>query len=367
VAKPPVETLSWRQLNRATLQRQLLLARERRSALSVIHDLLGLQAQWPRSPAIALWSRLESFAREELLDLFRERTAVRATLMRGTLHVVTAPDYLALRPTLTPVLDRALEGPLRGRLDGIDLAALVLQARGFLGKQTRTFEQIREHLARLNPKGDERALGYAVRMRLALVQAPDAERWGFATQPLFADAEAWLGKRAAKPLSVAELVKRYLAAYGPASVVDMQAWTGLQRLNDVVTAMAPELRLFADPRGRLLFDLPAAPRPDPDLAAPVRLLPEFDSMIVARADERFVAAQHRPKVFLSALRIAPTFLVDGFAAGTWKLERKRTVATLTLQPFGPLAKKARTALMAEASALLRFTDPDAEKSSVLVG
>jgi hypothetical protein len=159
-------------------------------------------------------------------------------------------------------------------------------------------------------------------------------------------------------------VLRYLAAFGPATAADVQAWSGLQGLRDVVAALRPKLCVLRDERGREVFDLPDAPRPTDDPEAPVRFLPEFDNLIVSRADARFVADEHRSSIFLSALRVLPTFLVDGFAAGTWKSERKKAAASLILEPFAALPKKTRAALEEEGDALVRFLESDARTFEV---
>ena len=146
----------------------------------------------------------------------------------------------------------------------------------------------------------------------------------------------------------------------------MQAWSGLPKLRDTLEALRPRLVTFRDEGGRELFDLPDAPRPDADVPAPVRLIADYDNLITTRHDERFVAKGHRPKVFLPGLRVAATVLVDGFVAGTWKLDRKKDVATLTVEPFAALPARAREELIAEGESLLRFAEPDARSFEVRV-
>jgi hypothetical protein len=359
----PAPVLTLRQINRATLARQMLLTRERVTPLKAIERLVGMQAQWPRPPFVGLWSRVHGFARSDLAKLLRARKVVRATSLRGTLHLVTAADFAALRPTLQPVLDAGMRSILRQRGAAIDTDRVVAQARAILAEEPQTFEELRERLLHDDPEGDERAMGYVVRMLLPLVQVPDDESaWSFPTQARFALAEKWLGRAIptggdAKPDA---LVLRYLAAYGPASVVDAQAWSGVGGLRETFEALRPRLASFQDEQGRELFDLPKAPRPAGDIPAPVRLVPEYDNLIAARADERFVARRNRPRVFFSALRIAATVLVDGFAVGTWKIERSRSAAKLTIEPFAPFTARVRKDVAAEADALLRFAEPDAQ-------
>jgi hypothetical protein len=364
------ETLSRRALARATLARQMLLARERLPALKAIERLVALQAQWPRPPFVGLWTRLQGFERSQLTSLLQKRQVVRATFVRATLHLVSAKDFLALRPSLQPMLDGGLMGVLRDRAKGLDPGRLAAQARRFLARGPRTFEEVREHLANDAPGADVRAMGYAVRLSLPLVQVPtDTDSpWAFSNNPPFAVAEDWLGRpfpRDAGPL--ATLLLRYLAAYGPASLADMQAWSGFKGLREAVEALRPRLRVFRDEGKREVFDLPDAPRPSEDVTAPVRLVPEYDNLITARTDDRFVAKADRPRVYLSALRIAATVLVDGHVAGTWGIERKKSAAVLTIVPFAPLAARAKQDALAEADVLLRFVEPDAATRDVRVG
>ena len=344
----------------------MLLAREKTTALLATERLMGLQAQWPRPPFFGLWSRIEGFQRSELAGALRRRELVRATMMRGTLHVVSAGDYLRLRPALQPVLTRGMKSILRDRAAAIDVAALVAAARAYFEEEPRTFTELRDFLMTLHPDGDERAMGFIVRTHLPLIQVPTEAAWAFPAASDFAVAEAWLGAPLGDDASPQALVLRYLAAFGPAAPADVQAWSGLQGLREALTALRPKLCVVRDERGRELFDLPDAPRPGEDVSAPVRLLPEFDNLIVSRADARFVADEHRSSIFLSALRVLPTFLLDGFAAGTWKIERKKALATLTLAPFAALAKKPREALEEEASALVRFAESDASTFEVKV-
>ncbi len=358
--------LTLRDLNRATLARQLLLGRERIKPLRAIERLVGLQAQWPKPPHVGLWSRVEDFARGDLLTLLRRREAVRATMMRGTIHIVSARDYLALRQPLQPMLTRAMQGVLRGRMAGIDVDDVVAIARKHLGSGAQTFEQVRDVLAAEHPKADHRAMGFIARVSLPLVQTPsDDHAWGFPTSPLFALAEAWLGKALPASVAVDDLVLRYLAAFGPATASDVQTWSGLQGVKEVLERLRSKLDVLQDERKRELFDVPKAPRPGADVAAPARFLPEFDNLVLAHTDRRrFVADAHRKRVYLPGLRVAPTFLVDGFVAGTWGVARKKDTATLTVESFEPLPKKTHGELADEADRLARFVEPDAAKFDV---
>jgi hypothetical protein len=364
------ETLTLRQQNRATLARQMLLAREPIAPLRAIERLVALQAQWPRPPFLGLLCRLKDFECQDLRALLDRRRVVRATFLRATLHLVSARDFVALRPAIQPALDNAMRSILKQRGASLDLDRLVAHARELLADGPLTFEDMRDRLLRSHPKEDERAMGYAIRMLLPLVQVPvvDEAAWGFPAQARFALAEEWLGLSISRePAPPDALVLRYLAAYGPASVADMQAWSGVAGLRETVDRLRPRLRVFRDEQGRELLDLPGAPRPDGNVPAPVRLVPEYDNLIVARADERLVARRHRPRVFLSALRVAATVLVDGFVGGIWRLERTKGAAVIKIEPFAPLSARTRKAVTDEANRVACFAEPDARTFDVRVG
>ncbi len=358
-------SLSTRQLNRATLARQLLLARERSPALRAIERLVGVQAQWPKPPFIALWSRLADFRAEELTGLLHRRDVVRATAMRATLHLMAASDYLRFRSTLQAAISRGVQSMLGDRLAGGEMDRMLALARRFFSDEPRTFAELRVFLLTLDRTMDERAVAYAVRTHLPLVQVPTDARWGHPATADFAHAEAWLGTPVPEATDrLGELVLRYLAALGPATVADMQSWLGVPKLGPVLEQLEARLVRVRDERGKEHFDLPDAPRPPAGIVAPARFLPEFDNVIVARSDERFLAKQHRPLVFLSALRVRPTVLVDGVVAAAWGIARSKGTATLTVEPFASLAKGARAEVGAEAERLLAFTDGDAPGRSV---
>jgi hypothetical protein len=353
------DVLTLRALNRATLARQSLLARERASVTETVRRLCGMQAQEPRPPFLGLWSRIEGFRAEDLHTALNERALVRATMMRGTLHLMTATDYLSFRTSMQPMLDAGLK-MLGDRAKGMDKEAVLPVARGLLEESPRTFNEMRSLLQAEFPDVNERALGFAVRMCLPLVMVPTQDRWGFPRTAQFAPADGWLGAPPSGSPAVAELLLRYLEAFGPASAADAQTWSGLPALAEVLDGLRPRLRAFSDERGRELFDLPDAPRPDGDTPAPARFLPEFDNLVLAHADRtRIISDEHRPGLTTKNLRVRATFLWDGFARGTWDLERKRKSATLRLRPFEPLPRGALKELTAEAESLLAFTEPDA--------
>jgi hypothetical protein len=353
--------LQRRDLNRATLARQLLLVREKSTPTRAVERLAGLQAQLARPPYIGLWSRVLGFTREQLTRAIERRQIVRATLMRGTLHLLGAADFLRLRSALQPMLDRSVTSVLRERAKQLDVPALVTEARDWFGREPRTFDELRDHLAGRFPRGDHRAMAYAVRCTLPLVQVPAAGcDWGYPGAADFAVADDWLGAPIASEPDEAQLVLRYLAAFGPASVADAQAWSGLRSLGQAFEALRPRLRVFRDERGRPLHDLPRAPRPGGEVPAPVRFLPDYDNLVLGHEDRsRVIADAYRPRIVTGNLQVKATFLVDGFVAGTWKTTRTKKAAALEITPFQALARGARDELAAEGRALLAFVEPDA--------
>jgi len=361
------EVLTAKALNRATLARQMLLAREKTTALRAVERLVGMQAQLARPPYIGLWSRVQGFRAEDLTRLAHARKVVRATLMRATLHQVSTKDYLALRPLLQPMLSAGMQSVLRDRTAGLELEPVVAAARACLVERPRTFDEVRAVLREAWPKADERALGYAVRTHLPLVQVPADTRWGWPGAAAFAVAESWIGTRLGPGGDARALVLRYLAAFGPAGPRDAETWSGLVKLRETFEALRPKLRVFHDERGRELFDLPKAPRPPAAKPAPIRFLPDYDNLLLSHADRtRVIPAVHRPKLATANLRVMATFLVDGFVAGTWRIERARSAAALVVEPFEALSRSARAELAEEGGALLRFAEADARTFEVRV-
>ena len=243
----------------------------------------------------------------------------------------------------------------------LDVEALCAEGRRFFGRAPATFDAFRADLAARRPGLGERAAAYLVRTHLPLVQVPTQAQWGFPGVSHFALADAWLGRAVpTDPTLPDPLVMRYLAAFGPASVADIRAWSGLSGLGEAMDRLRPSLVTFRDERNRELFDLPAAPRPSADVPAPVRLLPEYDNVVLSHDDRsRVLSDAHRPRIVSKNLQVRATFLVEGFVAGAWTIEQTRSRATLVLEPFQRIAKSAKVALEAEALALAAFATPEA--------
>jgi hypothetical protein len=337
----------------------MLLRREKTPVTDAIERLFGMQAQLARPPYVGLFSRIEGFRAEDLTAAIERRLVVRATLMRGTLHLFVAKDYGAFRPILQMALDHGLKSVLRDRMKAVDSAAIVSMARAFF-ETAHTFDELRDSLAKKEAKEDVRARAFAARLLVPLVQVSDGSRWAYPGVARFILADEWIKPpKKSKSADLRDLVRRYLAAFGPASVTDAQAWSGIPALGPTFDALRDELVLVHQDR-KELWDLPKAPRPDEDTPAPPIFLPEFDNLVLAYADrKRFVADAHRKAIYLPGLRVAPTFLVDGVASGVWKVVRVKAKATLQIDPFDTPSAKVKKALGDEASRLVRFIEPDA--------
>ena len=347
--------LTLRELNRATLARQMLLDRQAIPVLDAVERLAGLQAQVTSPPYVGLWTRLRDFRREDLTRLMEERQVVRATLMRATLHLMTAEDYLLLRPALQPALTRSMNSIAGKRLDGLDVDRLVGAAREYFEREPHPFADLRPLLSELEPDRDPSALAYAVRTSLPLVQVPSGGVWGYSGKAPFTTAERWLGRALSGSEDPRRLVLKYLAAFGPAMVRDVQTWSGRMQLKQPVEELRAELRTFRDERGNELLDLPDAALPPEDTPAPPRFVPDYDNLVLSHADRgRVISDEHRKKVFLSAARVRATFLIDGFVRGAWKVEKTRKTATLVIEPFEPISREDRAALSDEGERLVRF-------------
>lgn len=353
--------LTLRELNRTTLARQMLLERAAIPVPAAIARLAGMQAQLASAPFVGLWTRLQGFRREDLAGLIENRTVIKATLMRATLHLFTAEDYIRLRGAIQPALDSAQESIAKRRGgQELDLDQLLAMARDYLQEQPRTFAEISAYFSERLPAFDIGALRYSIRTRLPLVQVPVSGGWSYPGNPQFALAEDWLGQPIPMDNDFRALVMRYLAAFGPATVTDLQKWSGIGKLKAAVQALRPELVTYRDENKRELLDLPGMPLPAEDTPAPPRFLPEFDNLLLSYDKRaRVVADAYRSRVYLPGLRVAATFLVDGFVRGVWKVEAKKGAASLLLEPFAALSKQETADLTAEGERLLRFVAPEA--------
>ncbi|MFB9832700.1 winged helix DNA-binding domain-containing protein [Actinoallomurus acaciae] len=357
--------LSDRELGRATLARQLLLRRSDLTAVDAVRHLVGLQAQAANAPYLGLWSRLEPFAIDTLSALLAERRVVRAGSLRGTQHLTTADDYLWLRPLTHAASLRQRRSGFGRRTAGVDLEELAEVAGDLLAGRTLTRPELRGLLAERFPGRDAEALAWSTQCLLWIVHPPPTGLWRTGGATRFALAEEWIGRPVTANPDPATLVRRYLAAYGPATVRDVQTFSGLTRLRDVMERMP--LRTFRDERGALLYDVPDAPLPGQDVPAPVRLLPEFDNLVLAHADRRrLMSDADRERICVGSL-VCPTVLVDGRVAGTWRLRRDGPSARVVIHPHRPLGETEREAVAAEADRLLAFAAPEERGHEVVFG
>lgn len=340
--------LDARSLGRATLARQLLLERSAMSAADAVRHLIGLQAQNVKPPYFQLHARLAGFRPVELAGLMDSRAVVRMVTMRSTIHTHTAQDALALRPLVQPARDREVAAFRKG-LVGVDLERLSGLAREFVeAGPPRTMGEIRAELLREWPDADPQALAVAARCRLPLVQVTPRGVWGRSGQVRLTTVESWLGRPAGAAQPLDEVVLRYLGAFGPASVKDMQTWAGLTRLREAFERLRPALAVFRDENGVELFDLPDAPRPAADTPAPPRFLPEFDNLLLSHADRtRVVPAELKGRSW-TGNQAHCTLLVDGFLAGLWRLDG----AALTVELFGTVSARVREEIVAEGEGMI---------------
>jgi hypothetical protein len=367
-------TLTLRAVNRALLSRQLLLDRPSLPAddgaralrvVETIEHLVGLQAQAPFPPYFGLQSRLDGFRPHDLASLITSRGVVRIALMRGTIHLVSARDCLPLRRVVQPVIDRGMRTAYGKQLAGLDPEALATAGRALVETEPLTFSQLGQALAERWPDYPAHALAQGVRAFVPLVQVPPRAVWGQAGQSRHTSAEHWLdaprdasAAQVTGPTGLADLVTRYLGAFGPATVRDVTTWSGLTGLKPVMEQLRPSLITFRDEQGAELFDLPLAPRPDGDVPAPVRLIAEFDNLVLSHADRSRVISQENSKRLYTVNGVIPgAVLIDGFVAGIWRVDNSRDAATVTIELFGPMRE--RDALVREAARMLAFCSPGA--------
>ncbi|MCB5181657.1 winged helix DNA-binding domain-containing protein [Streptomyces antimicrobicus] len=370
--------LGARDLNRATLARQLLLERVRMPAREAVGHLVGLQAQNVKPPYFQLHARLAGFRPGELAGLMEARDVVRMVTMRSTIHTHTAEDARALRPLVQPARDREVQYFRKG-LQGVDLGRLEALARELVEEAPRTMAELRQALLVQWPDADPQALAIAARCRLPLVQVTPRGVWGRSGQVRLTTLENWIGPAApavppgeADPGAAAldRVVLRYLRAFGPASVRDMQTWAGLTRLKEAFERLRPDLVVFRDEAGVELFDVPDAPRPDPGTPAPPRFLPEFDNLLLSHADRRRVVPADLKGRTWKGNQAHCTLLVDGFLGGVWKLVEAPAArgeeVRLVVELFRDVDRAQRAEIVREGESMLAVMT-DAARSCVEFG
>ena len=354
-----MSVLRLRELNRTFLARQFLVDRTCMSALEVIRHLVAVQGQEPNWPYVGLWTRVTDFQKEELGGLLADRSVVRSTMLRRTVHLAAAEDFRWLRPTVAPIVRSALKDAfLAEEIDGLDLDELATVGRELLSGRILPRRELGILLAERFPGRHGGRLVNTLELMVAMTHAPAVGgwgRWGNASGIAITQAEEWIGQPMADSPRLEAMILRYLAAFGPASVMDVQAWSGLTRLREVVDRMRPRLRVHRDGEGRELFDLPDALLADPDQPVPVRFLPAFDNALLGHRDRtRVIGDADRRRFAKVASGGVPMFLLDGFVQGTWSVRG----STLRIAPFQPLDRFDATAVMEEADRLLDFIAPD---------
>ena len=356
----PDRVLTQRELNRALLARQMLLERERTTAATVIERLVGMQAQVPKDPYVGLWTRIDGFDPDELARLIERRRAVRIALLRGTIHLLTARDTVALRPVLQPVAERWWRNQFGKRLTAAERKRVAAAGRALVEDEPRTFEELGKLLHARWPRLDPFALAMTIRAGVPLVQVPPRGLWGKGGLARHTSAEHWLGTPLGHSRSPDSLVLRYLGAFGPATVMDAQNWSGLTLLRAAFERLRPKLRTFRDEHGRELFDVRRGPLPDPKTPAPPRFLPEYDNVLLGHKDRSRIgtATDYTPVVGDAWL------LVDGFVRGVWRIERSATAVELRIRQLQPITKRDRIAVAEEGKRLLAFAGGDAKGRAV---
>ncbi len=351
-------TLSNRTLNRTLLARQLLLERTSMPIVDAVEHLGGLQAQAPIPPYLALWTRLKPYKVDALSKLIIDRSLVRMTLWRGTLHLISASDVYLMRTALQPELNkwaRIVMAPAH-RVE-IDLDKLARITREYIDTEPRTVAEIGAYLEEHFPEAKARDLSTQAQMLVPMIQVPPRGIWGVGGVPQNVAMATWLGRELPTEAAVPELIKRYLRAFGPATLADMQAWSRLIGLK----AHAADLDLvrYKNEDGKELLDVPDGLIVSEDVPAPARLLPAFDNVLLGHADRtRIMSEEARSR--WGAVRngvFPPTFLVDGFLRGTWNVVETKDTATLTIEPYVKTTKKDLAGVVREAKAVLKLMAP----------
>jgi len=350
-------------LNRTLLVRQDLLGRVDQPVPAAIDRLVGLQAQVPRDPYISLWSRLRDFDPVELETLILERHAVRMTLMRTALHLVTADDARVLREVMQGVCERGYQSSaFRRQLEGIDLEELLVAGAAIVDEWPRTVSELGRILSERWPAYDRTALAYAVRYLVPVVQIPPRGLWRRSAAPRVTTLAAWLGRRVesapSADLMVGEIVLRYLRAFGPATITDIRTWSWLSGLRSVIDRVRPRLRVYRDEAGRELLDVEDGVFADAGQTAPVRFLGEYDNVFLSHADRSRITGD---LAWGAAYAHRGSFFVDGFLAGAWSVSAINGRASMTIEPRRPIVA-ATEEVAAEGEALLRLLEPDSVSS-----
>jgi Winged helix DNA-binding domain len=362
----PQRVLATADRNRALLARQLLLERARLPLTKALERVGGIQAQYAPSSYIGLWSRLEGFALADLTTALERRRAVQGTLLRSTIHLVSAGDYWAFALGSRAARQAGWLRFDKKRLSEADMRAAAKEVREELAGRVGERDELLE-LARRRDAERPTHLWNGLSAWVELVRAPPSGTWERRRADLYALPEDWLGPPDVSPeQGAALLLRRYLRGFGPARLADAADWAGLPVADLEAAAEQLTLRRFRDEEGRELLDLPRAPLPGGSAPAPARFLPTWDATLLVHARATQILPEpFRPLVFSTKTpHSTPTFLVEGAVAGKWRVERSAKKATLALEAFERLPARAKRDLRAEAERLVRFHEPDAESHRV---
>jgi len=351
-------TLTQRELNRALLARQLLLERVRLPIPRALERMGGIQNQYAPNAYIRLWSCLQGFRRDDFTRALERRVVVQATLLRATIHAVSRRDFWPFAVAIRAGQRDWWLRVRKPRPDERELEAAAEELRALMATGPRPHDELVEVVGR--------GWGMAGPW-LELVRVPPSGTWKHRRAHLYQTAERWIGPEDVAPDDALEhLVRRYLAAFGPAPPTDVAQWAGLN-VREIAPALERlTLRRFRDEDGRELLDLPRAPLPDAETPAPVRFLPTWDATLLVHARRTGILPEtYRPLVFNTKTpHSVSTFLVDGAVAGKWRMRRTAQKATLVMEPFEPLRVTARREVREEGERLVRFVEPDAPAHGV---
>ena len=356
--------LTNRALNRATLARQMLLQRQDMGIVEAVEHLLGLQAQVTEGPYQGLWSRLTGFRHEDMTQLIVDRTLARATTMRGTLHLHSADDLIGIRELVAPFLRQVWQSNFRKRFGDNDEKAVLEAAIQLIDHEPMTAGALGKLLKEQFPSAEPLSMTALLQMRETLIQIPPTRIWGSGHAPVLTRIENWLPPPYDRPISREALVKRYLKAYGPASVNDMQIWSRLTKLTAEFEALADQLVRFEDEHGRTLYDLPDAPRPDAETPAPVRFLPLYDNVYLGYDNRRRMLSAQTAHLINLFQAFKPAVLINGVIDAGWTIASKKGTATLEVECYRRMLKRELPEIEQAGVDFLKFMQPDANSWAV---